>query len=206
MEDLPSGFEDCLLWSDELGMGFHTRPPISYEQSYWDEYIIRDGTPMGAALTSARVALVEEYGNGTEICDVGIGGGRFVMQANAKGYDINPEALRWLRATDRYRDPYDGDRVGQLTFWDALEHIRDPAAIVARAEHTVFVSMPIYHDMASVFKSPHYKPGEHLWYWTDEGLRLWFERQGFRYIHSDDCETRLGRRGIMSYVFQRVRG
>lgn len=203
---MPNGFEDCLLWSDELGRGFHTRQPIDYQQSYWDEYILRDGTPMGSALTAARVSLVEQFGNGTELCDIGIGGGRFVQQANAMGYDVNPEAVRWLKATERYRDPYDGPRVGQLTFWDSLEHIPNPELIVSRAEHLVFVSMPIYRDLADVLGSPHYKPGEHLHYWTDEGLRLWFENQGFRYLHSDDCETRIGRRGIMSYVFYRLRG
>lgn len=187
-------------------MGFHTRPPMDYAGSYWDEYVKRDASQMGEALTAARVALVNEFGPFDELCDIGIGGGRFVIDGGALGFDVNPDAVAWLQRMLRYHNPYAGPRVGALTFWDSLEHIPDPAAAVACAAHRVYVSMPIYADLSGVLASPHYKPGEHLWYWTQPGLELWFERQGFRLLHADDRETRLGRRGIMSFVFQRVRG
>lgn len=186
-------------------MGFHTRPPMDYAGGYWSEYVNRDASQMGEALTAARVALVDEFGPFDGVCDIGIGGGRFVTDSGASGFDVNPDAVAWLRSVHRYRNPYVGYCIDALTFWDSLEHIPDPAAIVARAGYRVYVSMPIYADLAGVLASPHYKPGEHLWYWTRPGLELWFERQGFRLLHADDRETQLGRRGIMSFVFQRVR-
>lgn len=53
---LPPGLTDCLLWSEELGMGFHPRPPMDYTGPYFEKYQLLDATPMGAALT--RLALI----------------------------------------------------------------------------------------------------------------------------------------------------
>lgn len=186
-------------------MGLHTRPPISYAGPYWDNYRALDATPMGEALTAARVALVQRHAVGLDparIVDVGIGGGRFVEEMGCMGCDINLEAVAWLGSRYSYLDPFRHE-VDALTFWDSLEHIPDPAAIVARAQRWVFVSMPIYPSMAGVLDSPHYKPGEHLWYWTQRGLVDWFARLGFVLRESNAAETALGRRGIISFAFER---
>jgi len=202
---LPTGLEDCLLWSPERGMGFHTRPPMAYTESYWAEYLARDASPMGEALTRARVDFVRACYTGPVI-DIGIGGGGFVraLGAGGFGFDVNPEANDWLRYRLSYLDPYRHDNVLAITCWDSLEHIPDPGALVARAREWVFVSMPIYGDLDDLLASKHYKPGEHLWYWTDAGLVSWFEGHGFELVADDDFETRLGREGIGSYAFRRV--
>ena len=64
--------------------------------------------------------------------------------------------------------------------------------------------MPIYEDSRHCLKSKHFKPGEHLHYFTHDGLLLWFEQQGFACVEHNDIESQLGREGITSYAFRRV--
>ena len=201
---LPPGLTDCLLWSEEHGMGYHPRPPMDYSGPYFAKYQALDATPMGQALTAARVAMVRRHHQG-EVVDIGIGGGRFVLEANARGYDVNAEAESWLLKHDRWQDPYTA-HAGALTFWDSLEHIPDPEQIVASAEQWVFVSMPIYRSQADCLASKHFKPGEHLWYWTQNGLISWFARLGFGCVEINERESDLGREGITSFAFRRFHG
>lgn len=203
--NLPNGLTDCLLWSEELQIGFHARDPINYDHYYFNKYRALDATPMGATLTQARIDLVERHfgDNGRQLIDIGIGGGRFVTMFDCWGYDVNREAVDWLEQMASFRDPY-ANGVDALTFWDSLEHIPDPESAVACARRWVFVSMPIYRNQQDCLASPHYKPGEHLHYWTFDGLARWFQRQGFEMYEANHMETEAGRRGIMSFAFRRV--
>lgn len=201
---LPPGLSDCLLWSEELGLGYHPRQPMNYEGSYWQNYRQMDATPMGAALTRARVEFVHKHFVG-EVVDIGIGGGRFVEESGAFGYDINGEAVDWLREKGRYINPY-GRKVGAVTCWDSLEHIPEPGALLAQVEGWLFVSMPIYESAANCLASKHYKPGEHVWYWTLPGLIGWCEARGFELVELNHMETELGRDGIVSFAFRRFDG
>jgi len=70
-------------------MGYHPRKPMNYSGAYFEKYQAMDATDMGAALTKARVDLVSKYCTG-RIVDIGIGGGRFVTECGADGYDVNP--------------------------------------------------------------------------------------------------------------------
>ena len=197
---LPNGLTDCLLWSEENGMGWHPRPPMSYEGPYFEHYRELDATDRGADLTQARVEMVRRHYSGRQVVDVGIGGGRFVTECDCFGFDVNPEAVAWLKSVGRYHDPV----APALTFWDALEHIPSPERAVGDAGEWVFVSMPIYRDATDVVASKHYKPGEHLWYWTKDGLIRWFHRQGFFCVEVNHMESELGREGIMSFAFKRA--
>lgn len=197
----PTETDDCLVWLPELGMGYHTGEPMSYEGDYWAKYIEMDDSPMGEALTKARVEFVNEHYTG-QVVDIGIGAGRFVREARAKGYDVNKDAIEWLAKNDCYCDPYD-KKVYAITCWDSLEHIPDPEALINQVKEWVFVSMPIYEGGEAVLKSKHYRPNEHLWYWTREGLVKWFHGLGFSLVKSDDFETRIGREDIETFAFKR---
>lgn len=202
---LPNGLTDTLLWSDELGLGYHPRQPMDYEGPYFKKYQALDDSEMGAELTKLRVDLVERHfgDNGGQVIDIGIGGGRFVTMFDCWGFDVNQEAVEWLERMASFRDPY-VNGVEALTFWDSLEHIPDPEAAVACAGRWVFVSMPIYCNQQDCLESPHFKPGEHVWYWTFDGLSLWFAKQGFEMFEANHMETEAGRRGIMSFAFRRT--
>ena len=190
------------MWWPELGMGWHPRPPIQYEGSYWEEYRRRDASAMGRSLTSARVDLVRRWW-GQEVVDIGIGGGRFVEAAGGLGYDVNPEAIAWLRKKGRWCDVYE-EPVEAITCWDSLEHIPDPRQLLAQVKRWLFVSLPIFDGPEDCLRSRHYKPGEHIWYWTHEGFIGWLEEQGFEMRDGSQIESELGRHGIMSYAFERV--
>lgn len=199
---LPTGLTDCFLWCEDLGFGWHTRPTMDYTGSYFQKYRELDATEMGAALTRARLDLVRRHHNGP-LVDIGIGGGRFVEESGAQGFDVNPEAVEWLEARGSFCDPY-GDPVEAVTCWDSLEHLEDPSDLVFQVDQWVFVSMPIYQDEAHCRASKHYKPGEHVWYFTHDGLIEWFRRQGFFCMESSEVESELGREGIRSYAFRRA--
>lgn len=200
---LPNGLTDCLLWSEELGMGFHPRPPMDYSGPYFEKYQALDATPMGTALTTARVDMVRRHFDG-EVLDVGIGGGRFVVESGGKGFDVNEDAVRWLKSRNAYADPYKG--VAAITCWDSLEHVPDPEALVRSVGEWVFVSMPVYKDQADCLKSKHFKPGEHLHYWSVRGLVGWFAKMNFGCVEINERESELGREGITSFAFRRFHG
>ncbi|WP_339521737.1 methyltransferase domain-containing protein [Pseudomonas sp. EA_35y_Pfl2_R111] len=200
---LPNGLTDCLLWSEELGMGYHPRPPMDYSGPYFEKYQALDATPMGAALTAARVAMVKRHYAGG-VVDVGIGGGRFVLDADGWGYDVNAEAVTWLKSGDRFFDIY-AHGTEAISCWDSLEHIPEPEKLLGQVGEWVFVSMPIYYGLSDCLTSKHYKPGEHLWYWTQSGLIAWFARQGFGCVEINKRESELGRDGITSFAFRRYR-
>lgn len=200
---LPPGFTDTLLWSKELGRGFHTRPAMSYDGDYFAKYQEMDATPMGSALTKARCDFVHAHCDSDEVVDIGIGGGRFVEDFGCYGFDVSRAAQHWLLENDRWRNPYLVE-VDAVTCWDSLEHIPEPEKLLAVVKRFLFVSMPIYADMQDALRSKHYKPGEHLHYWTHNGFVMWAVENGFRLLDCNVVESELGREGIYSYAFERV--
>ncbi len=195
--------DGLLIWNELIGYGFHTAKPITYDENYFKKYRAMDKTEMGAALTKARIGLVKEFYDSDYLIDIGIGGGIFVEQTGFLGYDVSDEAVKWLRKMDSYADPYECNP-DAITCWDSLEHIPEPEALISQVRKFVFVSMPIYKNKADCLSSKHYKPGEHIHYWTHEGLIKWFEKRGFVCMEYNDIESHLGREGIISYVFQRI--
>lgn len=195
---LPDGY----LIPFDHGVWKHTAPPMDYGGDYWQSYIERDATPMGKALTDARVELVRKHFGGA-VVDIGIGGGRFVTESGGFGFDINPKAIEWLKKCDRFVDPY-ASPVEAVTCWDSLEHIPEPEDLLANVADWLFVSLPIFDGFDHIKESKHYKPGEHIWYFTDAGFRRWLSRFGFEVIAATDIESQLGREGIMSYAAKRV--
>lgn len=204
-QTLSAGLNNTFLWSEELGYGWHTAPAMNYDSGYFAHYQKLDATPMGKALTKARVDLVRKYTDPKYGVDIGIGGGVYVSCSGGMGYDVCTDAVVWLGRN--YRDPYDKwyGPVSTITCWDSLEHIPEPEKLLACVGEWLFVSMPIYKDMQGVLTSKHYKPGEHLHYWTLAGFIAWCERQGFEVQEVNHAEEELGREGITSFAFRRVK-
>lgn len=194
------------MWLPEVGIGYYPVKPqdMPYDAEYFAKYRRQADTPIGHALTQARIDLVARHYDG-EILDVGIGCGQFVeSRLFTVGYDVNPAGIQWLRERGWYRDLYAGNYVA-CTFWDSLEHIQDPAEAIGHVRQWAFVSLPIYDGAEHVLRSKHFRKDEHLWYHTDDGLRWWFAQQGFECVEANDMETQIGREGIGSYAFRRVR-
>lgn len=200
-----AAMQSQLTWLPELGMGHVAlHDEGTYDADYWEKYRRMADSPMGVALTAARIQMVARHYSGA-LLDVGIGAGQFVVEREGPtfGYDVNPHAISWLRSVGLYQDLYEG-RYRALSFWDALEHIPDAVAAVAQSDEWVFVSLPIFTGPEHCLSSRHYRPGEHIWYWTHDGLVCWMARQGFDLVEHNTIETDLGRDGIGSYAFRRA--
>jgi len=173
-QNLPRGLTDTFLWSPEKGYGWHSRPAMRYEGQYFAHYQKLDATEMGRLLTKARLELVSKYCHPCITTDIGIGGGRYVFESSCTGFDVCEDAVAWLKAgdeafLDRYRDPYENP-VYAATCWDSLEHVPDPERLLAQVTKWLFVSLPLCESAEEWQESKHFKPGEHLHYWTLQGF------------------------------------
>lgn len=172
-----------------------------YNESYFEDYVIKANTPIGKALNKARVDFTNKNYQGDWLCDVGVGGLAFCKEMNCAGFDINPTAVEKLKEFNLYMNPYEWD-FDCLTLWDVVEHITDPSDLFANVNQ-VILSTPIYKDFDSTISSKHFKPNEHVWYFTEKGLIKFMSLLGFYLDDSSDIETKIGRESIGSYSFKR---
>lgn len=192
-----------LLWQPENGYGYYeVEPGEPYDAAYFDKYQRMADTPMGRSITAERVACVRRWWDG-RLVDVGIGCGQFCEAIDCAGFDINPAGVDWLRARGRFVNPYSGP-VDAATFWDSLEHIRDPRSLLANVRRWAFVSLPIFESAEHAMTSRHFRRDEHYHYWTERGFVRFMTFLGFCLRETSDFETRLGRDGIQTFAFERT--
>jgi hypothetical protein len=198
-EDLNYCYDHGLMYQRDMSK------IVSYDEKYFDNYVNREGTEIAVKLNAARAKLAEIYCDC--IVDVGVGSGEFIKNYHGKafGYDINPSGVDWLKARGLYVDIYDSfpEEVEGFTLWDTLEHIPNPQALfrLIRRNMYLFLSLPIFDDMENVRLSKHYKPNEHLYYFSSAGLIRFMKDSGFLLVEQNDEETKAGREGIGSFVF-----
>jgi hypothetical protein len=152
-----------------------------------------------------RCELVARHWKG-ELVDVGIGSGAFLDRwkfPKKYGYDINAAGCGWLRRRGLYLNPY-VHAVDAVTLWDVLEHIEDPAPLLANVRSYVFLAVPIFNCVEHVLRSKHFRPDEHYWYFTRNGLDHVMGVHGFELVTCNMRETELGREDILSAVFRRA--
>lgn len=179
--------------------------PIAYDEGYFDHYAALEGNAIARALNAARSGLVNRHvGPERTVLDVGVGSGEFVAsRPNTSGHDINPKAIEWLKARGRWAENLMG--FDAYTFWDVLEHVPSPNVYFKRMPEGayLFTSLPIFGDLKTVRQSKHYKPNEHLYYFTERGFVDWMAAYRFRLLERNDFETVAGRENILSFAFVR---
>jgi hypothetical protein len=202
-----------MTWWPEFGIGYHHYPlPDSalYNQDYFDDFESKAKTALGQALMAARCDFVHRHYDGMLI-DVGIGSGAFIEMrergpwvcGSTYGYDINPVGRRWLDENDLFADPY-VEPFKAMSLWDVLEHIPDFQPLLANVSEWLFLSLPIFRDAQHALTSKHFKPGEHYWYFTRDGIVYAMKLCGFELISESKFETVLGREDIGTFAFQRM--
>lgn len=186
---------------------------IDYEKNYFNHYVKLLGTEKAQRINDARILAVDRTTGDkfSPVCDVGIGSGEFISSRNAsrgpitKGYDINPNGEEWLKRNRLWADK-NFECYRAFTFWDTLEHVPEPDFYFKKIpkDSFVLVSIPIFDDLSKVKRSKHYKPGEHIYYFTEKGFIDWMAQYGFEILEKNAYEILAGREGIGSYAFQKT--
>lgn len=218
---IPQPEQPRLVWLPEDGVGFfdcdvhnlkQSGGASPYDAEYFARYAERMNDPIGAQLMAHRANLVAAYGgSGFPIIDVGIGSGAFVEVMSKQtlngvyGFDVNPAGIEWLKGRGQWGDLYEGEPGAWevATFWDSLEHMRDPRPALAQVGHMAFVAIPIFRDVDHLLASRHYRKDEHFWYFTRAGFRSFAEREGFEVMDILATETAIGRDDIETFVLRR---
>lgn len=192
----------------ELGVGWlpSSTGDRLYDQAYFDEFRRRAATDLGRDIMRARVGFVARHYSGI-LCDVGIGSGAFIEARNRRrrnntfGWDVNPLALKWLDDRGILVDP-NLVELPAISLWDVLEHIPDFSRLLGNAGTWIFLSLPIFRSVEHVLASKHFKPNEHVWYFTTDGLIEMMKHYGFSLIERNSMETELGREDVESFAFR----
>lgn len=178
---------------------------VEYGADYFKKYQQYEGQEVARKINAGRVALVDKYiGRGT-VLDIGIGSGEFIKNRPLTwGVDVNPVAKRWLQQNRLWADELHSFR--GYTAWDVLEHVPTPADYFTHmaSGSYLFTSVPIFADLTRIRQSKHYRPSEHLYYFTRDGLVWWMGLHGFALLEAQTFEIEAGREAIESFAFWRV--
>ena len=177
---------------------------VRYDESYFNKCLGYENQQIANEINAGRILFVMRYHDGM-VLDIGIGSGEFIKKrGRTHGYDVNPKAVEWLKENGLYSDAFGGYSV--FTFWDVLEHIEDHDFYFRHIKKGsyLFTSLPIFMDLNKIRESKHYRPGEHLWYWTEKGFVDWMFEKGFRFLEKRTFEIQAGREDILSFAFIRT--
>lgn len=204
----------AFTWAEPAGVGFlEVTNDGVYDEAYFERYRDMSGTKIAVALNAFRVDLVTRHAwPGWTLLDVGIGDGAFLRACeddrgapwvDVAGCDVNPAAIAYLEKRGQLGSFEEPGGFDIVTFWDSLEHIRDPRIPLRAARRVALVSIPIFVDAADARASKHYRPDEHFWYFTRRGFVAFAEAQGFDVADILVTETALGRESIETFVLKR---
>lgn len=190
---------DDLLWHDDLHMG-HWVPPV-YGPKMQEEQRRRAASDIGSRLTNLRADLVQVWCLPTPsdlILDFGSGSGAFVGEMNRRGFRAEAHDLH-DPSPELWKARWD-----IVTFWDTLEHVIDPIMHLQLARKYAVVTLPVADTCADWLKSKHYKPPEHLSYWSQTGFIEWVRRfTPFEVLASNAAETTVGRDSVVTFLLFR---
>lgn len=199
-QDLMLSIANGVAWQADMTVR------AAYDDSYFDKCAGYEGSAIAHAINAGRIALVNKYaGANAPVLDVGVGSGEFIRRRpKTFGYDINPKARAWLHGWGRWSEDFAAFEA--FTFWDVIEHVPEPECYFSRIRDGswLFASVPIFADLTAIRASRHYRPGEHLYYFTRQGFIDWMARHRFWVVEVQDYETQAGRDSILSFAFRKA--
>lgn len=182
---------------------------VPYGADYFEKVQAYLAQPVAVRVNACRVALLSRHlPDEASILDIGAGSGAFVADARgwgyaAKGFDVMPETVSRLKAAEVFADQL--EQFDAVTLWDTLEHLENPEDYLARvhAGAFLFASLPVFEDLGAIRQSKHYRPGEHLYYFTAPGFVEWMSMHRFRLLEQNCHEVVCGRESIGEFAFCR---
>lgn len=177
---------------------------VAYDAEYYDRCSSYEGQEIANRINAGRIALVEKHYGSELVVDIGVGSGEFIKRrGNTFGHDVNPVAIEWLKRNGLWADRL--DEFCAFTMWDVVEHLETPEEILRHVPvyGWVFFSLPIFPHLGCIRQSRHYRPGEHLTYWTAEGFITWIRQHGFLCRDHQTFEIEAGRDSIHSFACKR---
>ncbi len=181
---------------------------VKYEEDYFQKYVGYENTDISKKLNSFRTSITAKYCS--SILDIGVGSGEFIRQSSliTYGYDINPVAIRMLKEQNKYLDPVDINKaphkIEGVSLWDTLEHIPNPSGLLNNfVDQYLFISIPIFTDLLQVKRSKHYRPNEHYYYFTTQGLISFMDMHDYSLVELSLGESEAGREDIQTFVFSK---
>lgn len=193
----------------QAGIAWQTDMTVraAYDQGYFNKCLSYEDKDIALAINRGRIDLVDDYVHGGIVLDVGIGSGEFIKKREGLTYgtDVNPVAIAWLKNRGRHVETFEGFTA--FTFWDVIEHLPEPDVYFRRMPQGayLFTSIPVFDDLSRIRESKHYRPGEHLYYFTSGGFIAWMSFHGFVFLEVRDFETVAGRDSILSFAFRKVK-
>jgi len=195
-----------LIYFPQRGYGVLPVDDCPYDEIYFKHFEQVSDTRQGRELNRRRVEFVERFRDGQILCDVGVGTGAFLSQCSKPwvGYDIAEVPCSWLRKRGAFFDISEKP-IGVATLWDSIEHmdIAEATKVLGNVMGLCFLSTPIYESADAMPHSKHFKPGEHILYFTDRGLLTFMRARGWRLIARSNLEVECGREGIGTFAFER---
>lgn len=179
---------------------------VAYDDAYYAKCRSYEDQDIALKINAGRIKLVSDFYGAGALLDVGIGSGEFIKKRpNTYGFDVNPVAIEWLKRNDLWAQ-YPTD-FGAHSYWDVLEHVPDPGIYLnwTQLHGFLFTSIPIFEDLRRIRESKHYRPGEHLYYFTEQGFTDWMQMHGFVKLAVQQFEIDAGRESIYSFAFRRYR-
>lgn len=186
---------------------------VDYDETYWDKVMAYEGSDIQRRVLEGRLAILRRQASrGWSVLDIGAGSGTFVRMAvsagyYARGYDIMANSQQMLKSHGLFDEFEHLGGYDVVTMWDSLEHFEDPQTVmqsIARGS-LLLVSIPIFARLEQIRKSKHYRPGEHLYYFTLDGLIDWAKLHGFSCREASKHEIEAGREGILAFAFVKDR-
>ena len=140
-----------------------------------------------------------ESTNSKTVLDYGCGCGFFRMYRPKKiivdSYDVNDYCVQ----TGINRNQYD-----LICLWDVLEHINigEVGYLLDKTKYLA-LSIPIKPDDINMITWKHYKPGEHIFHYTEKLLNETLEKYNFKQIKKGQPECP-PRKDIRSFIYEKV--
>lgn len=207
IEALPAKRDDDLMLCLRDGVAYQCDMDhrVAYDRAYFEKYRTYEGSPVAQKINAGRIALVKRHYGGGPLLDIGVGSGEFIKRRGKPtfGYDINMTAKRWLLDEGLWCDVEMA--FPAYSFWDVLEHVPEPEDYFRHVlpGAYLFTALPIFDDLTRIRESKHYRPDEHLYYWTREGFIRWMANHAFEHLETSHHEIFAGRQSILAFAFRR---